>query len=123
MFLENEDAKKLFDYYSEALEQIFAFYATSDRRTHASMASGGLTATSNVNLVQNVGFGDVATHTVVRHEYLRPVEPIRLPTEAVPVEVDERADAWTRRHHFKATVPGFIVQGTRYVRRRLGRHS
>jgi hypothetical protein len=41
MFLENEDVKKLFDYYSEALEQIFAFYATSDRRTHASMASGG----------------------------------------------------------------------------------
>jgi hypothetical protein len=90
---------------------------------YASMASGGLTATSNVNLVQNVGFGDVATHTVVRHEYLRQVEPIRLPTEAVPVEVDERADAWTRRHHFKATVPGFIAQGTRYVRRRLGRHS
>lgn len=89
----------------------------------ASMATGGLTATSNVNLVENRGFGESATHTVVRHDYLRPVEPIRLPMLPVPVVVDAKADAWTLRHHFGATVPGFVAQGTRYVRRRLGRAS
>lgn len=49
MFLENADVRKLFDYYREALEQIFSFYATSDKRTAAAMAlpsygAGGGTA-------------------------------------------------------------------------------
>jgi hypothetical protein len=39
MFLENEDVNRLLDYYRDALEQIFAFYATSDKRTHAAMAA------------------------------------------------------------------------------------
>lgn len=90
---------------------------------YASMVAGGLTATSNVNLVENLGFNESATHTVVRHDYLRAVQPIALPTTPVRVEVDERADAWTRRHHFGATLPGFVAQGARYVRRRLGRTS
>jgi hypothetical protein len=87
----------------------------------ASMAADQWTATSNVNLVENLGFGSEATHTVRRPDYLRPVEEIKVPTEAVPVVVDERADAWTRRYHFGATVPGFAAQATRYLRRRLGR--
>lgn len=87
----------------------------------ASMAADQWTATSNVNLVENLGFGSEATHTVRRPDYLRPVEAINVPTEAVPVVVDERADAWTRRYHFGATVPGFAAQATRYLRRRLGR--
>jgi hypothetical protein len=49
MFLENADVRKLFDYYRDALEQIFSFYATSDKRTSAAMAlpsygAGGGTA-------------------------------------------------------------------------------
>ena len=38
MFLENEDVRKLFGYYRDALEQIFSFYATADKRTAAAMA-------------------------------------------------------------------------------------
>ncbi len=87
----------------------------------AGMAADQWTATSNVNLVENLGFGSAATHTVRRPGYLREVEAIRLPTGAVPVEIDERADAWTRRYHFGATVPGFAAQGARYLRRRLRR--
>jgi hypothetical protein len=49
MFLENADVRKLFDYYRDALEQIFSFYATADKRTAAAMAlpsygAGGGTA-------------------------------------------------------------------------------
>lgn len=89
----------------------------------ASMADGGLTATSNVNLVENLGFGADATHTVRRPDYLQPVAPIDLPTEAVPVVVDKRADAWTRTHVFRATAAGLADQGARYVRQRRGRTS
>ena len=35
LFLENEDVAKLFDFYAGALEQIFSFYATNDKRAHA----------------------------------------------------------------------------------------
>jgi len=86
----------------------------------AAMSGGGLTATPNVNLVENIGFGIDATHTVRTPDHLQPVGAISLPTAPVEVVVDERADAWTRRHHFKATVPGFVGQSTRYLRRRLG---
>ncbi len=78
-----------------------------------------LTATSNVNLVDNIGFGDIATHTVERPTYLRQSEDIPLPTRAVPVEVDEKADAWSRKVVFGSTTSGLIGQGIRYVRQRL----
>lgn len=86
---------------------------------HEAFATGRLTATSNVNLVRNIGFGETATHTVVNAGDLQPVGSIALPTAAVAVEVDERADAWTRRHHFKATWFGMAAQLGRYLRRRV----
>jgi len=46
MFLENEDVRKLFDYYRDALEQIFSFYATSDKRTAAVIAKPGYGAST-----------------------------------------------------------------------------
>ncbi len=87
------------------------------------MTGGGLTATSNVNLVENIGFGADATHTQRRPDYLRPVEPIMLPTEPVPVRADRSADAWTRAHVFGATARGMAGQGALYLRRRRRRVS
>lgn len=87
----------------------------------ASMVAHQLTATSNVNLVENIGFGDEATHTVESLHELRPVEPIALPTSPVAVELDARADAWTRRHHFRATWRGMLDQADRYRRQRRRR--
>lgn len=89
----------------------------------AAMSSGGLTATPNVNLVDNVGFGVDATHTVRPPEHLLASGDVVLPTKPVPVVADERADAWTRQFHFRATIPGFLSQGSRYVRARLGSAS
>jgi hypothetical protein len=87
----------------------------------SAMRDGALTATSNVNLIRNIGFDELATHTLEDRDELPPTEPIRLPTTPVPVAVDERADAWTRRHHFGATTLGMLHQASRYLRKRQGR--
>ncbi len=84
-----------------------------------SMEHEMLTATSNVNLVDNVGWGSEATHTGDRPGYLRPSQDIALPTQPVAVQVDERADAWSRRVVFGATTTGLMRQTIRYVRKRL----
>ena len=86
----------------------------------ASMESHQWTATSNVNLVENLGFGEDATHT--RQEvHLPSVQAIRLPTAPVPVVLDSRADAWTRKNHFGVSLTGFAVKGARYLQQRRGR--
>jgi hypothetical protein len=89
----------------------------------AAMASGQLTATSNVNLIENIGFGTTATHTVEDRDELQPISPIRLPTVAVPVVLDSKADAWTRRNHFRATWRGMLDQADRYRKQRQGRST
>jgi hypothetical protein len=86
----------------------------------SAMEGGRLTATSNVNLVENVGFGTGATHTVEGMD-VQPVAAIALPTSRMPVRLDERADAWTRRHHFHATATGVPAMMVKYLRQRLNR--
>ncbi len=89
----------------------------------AAMAADQWTATSNVNLIRNVGFGTTATHTIEDRDELQPIGRLEHPLAAVPVAVDEKSDAWTRRHHFRATWPGMWKQGERYLRQRRGRTS
>ena len=86
----------------------------------AAMERGQLTATSNVNLVQNIGFGSDATHTVEDFGDLLPIGSIAVPIGEVPVERDARADAWTRKHHFRATWRGMMEQADRFRKRRKG---
>ena len=85
----------------------------------AAMTKGQLTATSNVNLVQNIGFDDLATHTVQDRDELPNTQTIQLPLSEVAVELDVHADAWTRRHHFRATPSGMMGQASRYLKQRL----
>jgi len=42
-----------------------------------------------------------------------------IPLAAVPVEVDELADRWSRAHVFQATAGGMVGQGFRYLKRKL----
>lgn len=77
------------------------------------------TATSNVNLVDNIGFGGEATHTERRPEYLRPSENLTFPLSHPPVIVDERADGWSRQVVFEATTQGLIAQGRRYLEQKI----
>ena len=80
------------------------------------MARDMWTATSNVNLVQNIGFGELSTHTHERPGYLRESGEVSLPLVSVPVEVDEKADNWSRRAVFGASTRGLARQATRYLR-------
>jgi hypothetical protein len=75
-----------------------------------------LTATSNVNLVDNIGFGDAATHTERRPQYLRSSENVVFPLSHPPIAVDEKADGWSRQVVFEATTSGLVGQGLRYIR-------
>ena len=82
-----------------------------------------LTATSNVNLVDNIGFGSSATHTERRPDYLRESENIALPTAPVAVVVDDRADDWSRKAVFEASAQGIVAHGLRYLKRKFVSHS
>jgi hypothetical protein len=85
-------------------------------------AEGGLTATSNVNLIENVGFGAASTHTESRPMYLREVEPMRFPiVHPDRVASDQRSDVWTRRHVLEATPLGLAAQAARFARRAAAR--
>ena len=87
------------------------------------MSRGMLTATSNVNLVDNIGFGGMATHTEVKPTYLRRSEEIALPTTPIAVQVDEEADVWSRNVVFGATTSGLFGQAFRYVRGKINPRS
>jgi hypothetical protein len=88
----------------------------------AGMAADRWTATSNVNLIRNIGFGSEATHTLVDRNELQPVGELSMPLPGVRVAVDAKADKWTRVHHFKASWRGILHQGHTYFKR-YGRRS
>lgn len=87
----------------------------------ASMEHAQLTATSNVNLVRNIGFGPEATHTFEDRGYLQPTGSLHQPlVHPAQVAVDRKAERWTQRHHFHATWRGMAGQALRYLDRRGG---
>ena len=88
----------------------------------AAMRQDQLIATCNTNLVENIGFGGDATHTLVDVDTL-PVGSVILPTQPVPVRADEKADAWTREHHFQVTLPGIAHQTFNYASRKFRRSA
>jgi hypothetical protein len=87
---------------------------------YAAMRQDQLIATCNTNLVRNIGFGDDATHTLEVVD-IEPVGSVVLPTKPVRVQADERADAWTRLHHFQVTLPGIAHQAFNYAARKFRR--
>jgi hypothetical protein len=84
--------------------------------TWAAMASGQLTATSNINLVENIGFGSDATHTVSGWPKLAAPRSQTLPVAEVPVAVDRRADIWAARHHFGGSLLTSMDRVRQYLR-------
>lgn len=91
---------------------------------YRAMINNALTATSNLNLIENIGFDAEATHTVVDRGELREVEEMQFPLQApAKVELDKKADAWTRKHHFHATWHGILDQADRYLRQRSAKRQ
>ena len=74
--------------------------------TLAQMAAGGLTATSNANLVENVGFRDDATHTVDKPSFVRDIEPLASPLKHPEVRRDLRSDRWVRARVLQVSTQG-----------------
>ena len=69
----------------------------------AQMANGGLTATSNVNLTDNVGFADDATHTAHQPSFIRPSEQMVFPLTHPEIRQDLSADRWVRSKILQAS--------------------
>jgi len=86
----------------------------------AAMKSGQLTATSNVNLVENIGFDEQATHTTEGTSGLLPVGIARTPSQPVPVRKDRKAEKWTRQHHWNATYLGTLDRMRKLATQRGG---
>ena len=62
---------------------------------------GGLTATPNVNLVTNLGFGPDATHTVTTGDQEGlPAQPLGPLTHPEVIKQDRAADRFVFNHHF-----------------------
>jgi len=70
----------------------------------AAMRQGQLIATSNVALVENIGFGENATHTHHGDSGITPLGSLSFPLENVPVAADVKADKWDLKYHLKASV-------------------
>ena len=58
------------------------------------MQSNAYCATSNINLVDNIGFGSNSTHTKNRPNYLLSSEEITFPLIHPPPGRDQAADQW-----------------------------
>jgi hypothetical protein len=84
----------------------------------ASLEEGSLVATSNVNLVENIGFDAAATHTTAGTSGLQPIGQAVLPIADVPVRMDAKAAQWTMRYHCKATTIGALDRLRRYAMNR-----
>lgn len=81
---------------------------------------GGLTVLPSVNLVQNVGFGEGATHTTRSSNNSIPVGRLRFPLVHPPYVIrDERADSWTQRQVFGCGRATIWTRVRDYCRSRL----
>jgi hypothetical protein len=65
-----------------------------------SIKSNQLSAISNSNLTENVGFGEDSTHTKRRPEFLIPRKPMEFPVSHSAIERNHRADLWILRNAF-----------------------
>ncbi len=74
----------------------------------AQMSTGSLCATANVNLIDNLGFTEEATHTARPSVTVRPSGQLDFPLCHPPVSQDLAADRWYSRRVFWESVRGAI---------------
>ena len=85
----------------------------------AAMATGGLTATPNTNLVENIGWGDGSTHTQHQPHHLQPVRTVEFPLRHPVIDWNSRGDVWTNKYAYQASTRGALERAGRFVRNRL----
>jgi hypothetical protein len=88
----------------------------------AAFTGDRVTATANVNLVDNVGFGTDSTHTAARPDYLRPSGSMPLPlAHPSEIRIDRSSDDWTRRNVLGGTASGLARQAFRFAKAKANR--
>lgn len=80
----------------------------------AAMQNKAWAAIPNVNLVENIGWGESATHTREVPRSLQAVQEMSFPLKHPPVRVDTRADRQMNRLVYQATPIGLWKQFLRY---------
>jgi hypothetical protein len=81
---------------------------------YTALRMGALTAVSNVNLTDNIGFDERSTHTRRRPHFGVPdVGTVDRPTGSPSLEPDPRADTWSLRNQLGATYPRLIYRSIR----------
>ncbi len=81
---------------------------------NAAMRNRALAVIPRVNLVENIGWGESATHTREVPRSLQAVQEISVPLKHPPVRVDTQADRQMNRLVYQATPIGLWQQFLRY---------
>jgi hypothetical protein len=84
---------------------------------NAVMRNSALAVIPNANLVENIGWGTDATHTVELPPYIQPVGELTFPLRHPEVSVDTKADRAMNRLVYQATPVGLARQFMRYRNR------
>ena len=84
---------------------------------NAAMRNSALAVIPNVNLVENIGWGTDATHTVELPPYIQPVGEVQFPLKHPEVSVDTKADRAMNKLVYQATPLGLARQFQRYRNR------
>jgi hypothetical protein len=75
---------------------------------HMALTQGGLSATSNVNLTTNVGFGKTATHTIEAPKYILSTENMNFPLIHPSLTRDFSADKWIIENAYGVNLQAII---------------
>jgi hypothetical protein len=84
---------------------------------NAAMRNSALAVIPNVNLVDNIGWGTDATHTVELPPYIQPAGEVQFPLKHPEVSVDTKADRAMNKLVYQATPIGLARQFQRYRNR------
>ena len=84
---------------------------------NAAMRNSALAVIPNANLVENIGWGTDATHTVELPPYIQPVGELKFPLRHPEVSVDTKADRAMNKLVYQATPVGLARQFMRYRNR------
>lgn len=75
----------------------------------AAIKNKSFIATSNVNLTENIGFGNDATHTTIVPQYILDRGSVSFPLKHPATLVNARVDAWTQKNCFGCSYPSVLA--------------
>ena len=74
----------------------------------AAIKNKKMIATPNVNLTENIGFGDMATHTMKKPEYILEKRSLLFPLKHPLLSINTKVDSWTQKNVMGASYPSIL---------------